>query len=168
MINFYKKACPQYLKPSFYRRGITAIEILLVVGIIGILSLIVFPQFSKIKENQVLKNTVENVVSTLHNAQSKSLASLDSSEYGVYFQSDQIIVFKGTSFIPDTVGNEVMNIVTPATISNVTLNSVSDISGEIYFNRLSGSPSKTGTITISTSSFSKIITIYSTGAVSVD
>lgn len=143
-------------------------EILVVVSVIGILVLIALPQFSKMKENQVLKNTIGEVSSTLHNAQSQSLASVNSSEYGVRFQSNQIIIFTGKVFSSGASDNKIINITSPSSISNVTLNGVSASSGDLYFERLSGVPSKTGTITISTPSTSKIITISATGAVSVN
>mgnify|MGYP001594673516 CR=1 FL=1 len=143
-------------------------EILIVVSVLGILFLITLPQFSKIKENQVLKNTTGDIISTLHDAQSKTLASLSSSSYGVYFQSDKIITFKGTVFSVGDVNNKTINIISPASISNVTLGGVSSSTGDVYFERLSGVPSKTGTITISMPSASKIVTISATGAVSVN
>ena len=166
MQKFYQKACPQYLNPSFCRRGITVIEILVVVSILGILVLVVLPQFSKIKENQVLKNAVEDTVSVLHNAESQSLASINSSEYGVHFQSDRVILFKGKVFSSGAGDNKTINIISPANISNVTLGGVSATTGDVYFARLSGVPNKTGTITVSTASFSKIITLSATGTVS--
>jgi len=163
-----QKACPQCLKHSFCRRGITVAEILIVVAVIGILALVTLPQFSKIKENQVIKNTIGDVISALHNAQSQSLASVNSSEYGVRFQADRIIIFTGKIFSSGAGDNKTINIISPASISNVTLGGVSASSGDLYFERLSGIPSKTGTITISTSSVSKIITISATGTVSVN
>jgi hypothetical protein len=39
---------------------------------------------------------------------------------------------------------------------------------DLYFNRLSGAPNVSGIITVSTSSFSKFITIYATGSVNVN
>jgi len=153
---------------KFFQKGITAVEILIVVSILGILVLIVLPQFSKIKENQVIKNTIGDITSALHNAQSQSLASVNSSEYGVHFQTDRVIIFTGKVFSSEAGDNKIIDIISPTSISNVTLGGVSAGTGELYFERLSGIPSKTGTITISTSSVSKIITISVTGAVSVN
>ncbi len=126
------------------------------------------PEFYKIKENQVLKNTVEDVVSALHTAKSETLASIDSREYGVYFDSNQIIIFKGDIYVIGDLNNNIIEIINPASITNVTLGGVSLSSGELFFDRLSGEPNVTGTITISTENQSKIITISPSGSVSVN
>ncbi len=152
----------------FYKKGITVIELLVVVAILGIVVLVVLPQFSRIKENQVLKSAVGDVISILDKARSQTLASLNSSEYGVRFESGRVIIFKGQTFTSGAAGNETISIISPASISNVTLGGASGVSGEMYFNRLSGSPSKNGTVTISVSSISKIITISATGVASMD
>jgi len=153
---------------NFYKKGITALEMLFVVSILGILFAIILPQFSTIKENQVMKNATGEIISALHNAQSQSLASVDSIEYGVHFQSDKVIIFKGQVFLVNDVNNKIINIISPASISDVTLDGVSSTTGDIYFKRLSGAPNKVGTVTISTSSMSKIITISATGAISLN
>lgn len=153
---------------KFYQKGMTVVETLVVISIMVILILFVLPQFSKIRENQVIKNAVEDTVSGLHSAQSKSLSSVNSGEFGVHFQSDQVIIFKGEVFSAGATDNNVINIISPASISNVTLGGVSATSGDLYFQHLVGTPSKTGTVTISTSSLSKTITISATGAVSVN
>jgi Tfp pilus assembly protein FimT len=148
------------------QQGMTALELLVIVATIGIIFLIVTPQFSKIRENQVLKTAVGDIMSSLNKAQSQTFASVNSSSYGVHFQSDKVIIFKGITFSAGDSNNETINIITPATVSNVTLDGVSGTSGDIYFSRLVGAPNKTGTITVSTSSLSKIITISATGSVS--
>ena len=162
---FYNRACP----PSRMfgsRRGMTVIEIFVIIAVVGVLLLIVLPQFSKTRENQVLKSAVADVLSSLDKARSQTLASFNSAEYGVRFEASQVIIFKGTTFSSGAAENEAMAITSPAGITNVTLNSVSGASGDMYFNRLSGSPSKSGMLTLSTDSYSKIITIGATGAVS--
>ncbi len=152
---------------NFYKKGITLVESLVVISIIGILAAIVSPQFAKIKENQVLKNAGSYILATLNKAHSQTLASLNSSEYGVHFQSDKVVIFRGTIYIPNDVNNESIDLITPAIISNVILGGVSSTTGDVYFSRLSGVPNKIGTITISTTSYSKIITISAAGGFSI-
>lgn len=153
---------------TFYTQGITAIEILIVLAVLGILFSVITPQFSKIRENQVLKSAVQDVASSLHKARSQTLSSIDSSSYGVHLQADKVIIFKGDTFIEEDSNNEEIAIIAPASISDVTLSGVSGNSGDIYFERLSGAPSESGTLTLTTGSFSKTITISATGAVSIN
>jgi hypothetical protein len=86
----------------------------------------------------------------------------------VHFQSDSVIIFKGKVFSAGAGDNETIGIITPASITNVTLGGTSGTSGDVYFNRLYGVPNVSGTVTISTTSLSKIITLSATGVVSVN
>jgi len=150
---------------NFYIKGITVVEIVVVLAIIILLVAIVLPQFSKTRENQVLKNAVADIMSALNKASSQTLSSVNSSEYGVHFQSDKVIIFTGTSFSEGVGDNEMINIIAPATISDISLTGGAY---DIYFNRLSGTPSKIGTVTITSGSSSSVITIGATGIVSVN
>jgi len=158
MTNFYKKGLAAQM-------GMTIMELLVIVAVLGIILSIVLPQFSKIKENQVLKSATSDVLSSVNKARSQTLSSLSSSEYGVHFQSDQVIIFKGTVFSAGAGDNEIINIIPPAAISTITLTGGGS---DIYFNRLSGVPSASGSIIVSSTNFTKTITISATGATSVD
>jgi len=149
-------------------RGFTLIEFLITCAVLGVLLALVYPQFARFRENQVLKAGVTDIMSTLNKAQSQALSSIDSSSYGVYFSANQIVVFKGTSYSVGNPSNEVISIVSPASITNVTLGGVSSSSGELYFSRLGGAPNKSGTVTITTPNLSKIITIGAAGTISVN
>ena len=138
-------------------------EILIVLAVLAIVIAATIPQFAKTRENQVLKSGVESILSSIDKARTQTLSSLNSSAYGVRFESDRVIIFKGTVYSAGASDNETIYITTPATITNVTLAGVSGTSGDMYFARLSGSPSKSGTVTITTPSYSKIITISATG-----
>jgi len=164
---FYKKACPSSRMVG-KMRGITVVELLVVIAVIGIIILIAFPQFSRMRENQLIKNATVDVLSVIEKARSQTLSSLNSSEYGVRFQPDQVIIFKGKVFSGSAVDNETIDIIPPASISNITLNEVSGSEMNMYFNRLSGVPSASGTITINTTNIQKIITISATGMASVN
>lgn len=149
-----------------YQKGITAIELMIVVLIFGVLTALAMPQFSNIKERQVLAGGVGEITSALEKAKSKTLASLESSEYGVHFQADKVVIFKGTSYSASASTNESKTILTPASITNVTFGGSSGSSGDVYFDRLSGVPNTTGTITIGTTNYSEVVTIGATGIIS--
>ena len=139
-------------------------EIIIVIAVLLIVIGISTASFLGIKENQLLKNSTEEVLNTLNKARSLTLTSLDSSEYGVHFSSDQIVLFKGTSYVINDIDNEIISIVNPVSISNIALGGGSDI----YFNRLNGSPNVSGTITISSSGKTQVISISALGIVSVN
>ncbi|MEI7809930.1 MAG: prepilin-type N-terminal cleavage/methylation domain-containing protein [bacterium] len=153
---------------NFYKKGFTIVEMLIVIVIIGILVAIVLPSFSAMRQNQALKNTVSDVVSSLDKARSQTLASLNSSEYGVHFQSNKIVIFKGTSYSANDANNTSINVTSPATLSSISLTGGAS---DIYFARLSGTPNVTGTIVVSVSSnqsLTKTITISATGIASLN
>jgi prepilin-type N-terminal cleavage/methylation domain-containing protein len=148
-----------------FKKGFTVLEILIVLGIMAILVTIILPSFRTMRSNEVLKATTSEIFSALGKAKSGTLSSVNSSEYGVHFESDLIVIFKGTSYSSSDVNNENISITSPASISAINLTGGAV---DLYFDRLSGAPNKTGTITVSTSSFSKIITISSTGTISMN
>lgn len=149
-------------------QGITILESLLVLAVLGVLVSIAVPQFYQIKENQLMGNTTSEILSVLNKARSNTLASLNSSEYGVHFQSDEVVIFKGKVFSNGAIENEVIPISAPISISNVTFGGTSGTSGDIYFNRLYGVPNTTGTVTVSSPSAVKIITISAAGIASLN
>lgn len=151
-----------------FKKGITVVESLIVLAVLAAIFAVVLPQFSQTRETQVLKSAVQDILSVLEKARSQTLASVDSSEYGVRFESDQVIIFKGTTYSSGDPNNKATAILEPASVSDVTLDGVSGNSGSLYFRRLSGMPSKTGAVTITAGSSSKIITVSATGAVSTN
>lgn len=145
-----------------YKKGLTLLEIMIVIGAICILAAVVLPQFYAIRQNQVLKAATEDVVSAVDKARSQTLASFNSSEYGVHFQSDRIIIFKGTTFSSGATTNETIMLTSPATLA------LSGMGANVYFVRLTGEPSTTGSVIISNGATSKTITISATGAASIN
>jgi type IV fimbrial biogenesis protein FimT len=146
-------------------KGVTVLEALVVVAILAILLAFVLPSFKTTRDRELLKSVSSDVVSSLDKARSQTLSSLNSSEYGVHFETDKLVIFKGTTYSSLDVNNEIISIVSPASISSINL---TDSAVDVYFNRLSGAPNKTGTITVSVSGISKNITISATGTTSMD
>lgn len=148
-----------------FKKGYTILEILIVLSVLAVLLAVFLPSFSKIRENQVLKNAASEVFSAIDKARSQGLSSYNSSEYGVHFEDHKIVIFQGTVYSPTDSNNEKILITSPAYISSVNLTGGAV---DIYFDRLSGAPSKTGTITVSTPSASKTITVSDTGTASAN
>lgn len=151
---------------NFYKKGMSVVEILVVVAIMALTVSVAIPQFSKMRQNQAMKSAVSDILSSLSKARSQTLASLDSSSFGVHFEADKVVLFKGITFSSNDINNEVLNIISPVTISNISLTGGAV---NIYFNKLNGSPSVYGTVTVETNGgLNKIITIYPTGLVSLN
>jgi prepilin-type N-terminal cleavage/methylation domain-containing protein len=146
-------------------KGFTVIEILVVLAILGFLIMIVVPSFQTMRSNQILKSAVLDVVSALEKSKSQTLSSIDSSEYGVHFATDEVVIFKGQTFSSGDPNNEKVPLSSGVSVSAINLTGGAT---DFYWNKLSGVPTKTGSVTVSTSSTSKIITISATGAVSVN
>jgi Tfp pilus assembly protein FimT len=147
------------------QKAFTLIETLIVIAVVILLVVIVWPRFSEIRANQVLKSGVEDVVSSLNKARSQTLASLNSSTYGVHFTSNSVTIFTGDVYSAGAGDNQVINIVSPASISDISLTGGAV---DIYFKRLTADPNVTGSITISNSSINKVISISATGIISVN
>ena len=153
---------------KFFQNGFSLVEIMIVIAIMGIIVSVVSSQFSQMRKLQILKSTSDDIVSVLNKARSQTLASLNLKNYGVHFETNRIVIFTGTTYSSNDASNEIISISSPVTISNISLTSGAT---EFYFNRLTGTTSKTGTITISIppgGSLSKIITISATGVVSIN
>jgi len=171
MKNFLNKGFTQALNFTKSRNlvsGFTLLEAIIVIAIIGIIVAVAFPQLSKVKNVQILKSSSEDIISILNKARSQTLASLNSQHYGVRFEPNSIIIFTSDSYNAGDASNEIINISSPASISNISL---SGGASEFYFNRLTGAPTRTGTITVSIAtdaSLTKTITISATGGVSMN
>jgi prepilin-type N-terminal cleavage/methylation domain-containing protein len=154
------------LMRNLNQKGITISEILVAIAVIGVLAVLVLPGFAKIRRVQALKSATEDIVSVIGKAHSQTLSSLNSSEYGVHFSSDELVLFKGTSYSENNPDNENIEIISPASISSINLTGGAV---SLHFDRLNGLPNVSGTITVGVpGSSSKIITISATGSASVN
>ncbi len=144
--------------------GISMIEVLMVIAIIGIVTSISVSIFSSLSSTQSLDKEAEIVVSYINKSRSNAINSLSNKEHGISFASSTVTIFYGT------------NAASPATSTVYTLSSkdkiwnVSLTNGlsNFYFYRLSGEPSATGTFEVRHSDGSKkTINIYGTGFVEV-
>lgn len=153
---------------NFYSRGISVIEILIVIAVIGILVAIVVPNLTRFRNEQALKNTSADIISLLNEARSNTISSVNSSQYGVYFESGRAVLFVGSTFTEPNSTNKELSFSSAVTIQSSGGISLNGGGSTVVFSRISGDTSNYGTITIqlvSDSSRQKIITIGQTGLV---
>ncbi len=138
-------------------------EIMVVIGILATISFIVFAFFNNYRKVQGIRQDGELIESLLYNARNDTLSSKSAYEYGVHFASSSVVVFQGNTYVSATSTNKTFSLTSGVVVSGLSLGAgVVDI----VFNKLSGEPSRSGTITLtSTSGGVKVITVYPTGLI---
>lgn len=159
MFSFCKKN-----KSFLKKNGFTVMELLIVVAIISILAAIVIPDFGALKRNQIFKSTINEVNSLIQKARNNATSSVDSSNYGVHFESGQVVLFKGNTYGAPGTTLETISLQSSVSISGVNFTGgVSDI----VFAKGTGIPNVSGEISIVSSSDVRAISINGTGSISV-
>lgn len=139
--------------------GFTALELLIVISILAIITISVIGSLSSYRKEQSLRAQMLNVVSLINESRSKTLSSLDFSSYGVRVQQDSLISFKGDSFSTNDPYNIVYNLPDGIYIENISI-----VGGNnIFFKKLTGETQNTGSFDISIGSKKRTVTILKNG-----
>jgi Tfp pilus assembly protein FimT len=149
-------------------RGFTALELILVLAVVFLLFAAVAVPFSSYRESQVLNASAEEITSLLNEARASSIASRESSQYGVHFEAARAVFFKGTAWSEPSSYNKEFMIDAAISIASTTLNGGG---ADIVFEGLTGETASFGTITLQskrTPSKQKTVTVLQTGAASHD
>ena len=147
--------------------GFTLIEILVVITIAAILFAIVVSGFSGLRQSSDLTLAVDDSISFLQDARAKTLSSVNTSVYGVHFETSQFVLFVGDTYNPLDSSNKVRALPSSVEISSILLNGVGD---DAIFKRLTGETDNGGTVTFrqtSNPTVTKVIEILLTGLVGV-
>ncbi len=150
-------------KNNITSNGFTLLELLLIVGIIVLMVALAIPVFRSFQETAGLNNTAEEIVNALRLSQNKTLASQAGSSWGVYFNDvgspQNYILFQGASFSSrEPTSDKVYQL-----SKRIEFSLVSIVGGgkEIVFNKVSGTTSKSGQVTLRLKSDqSKVKTVY--------
>lgn len=151
---------------AFFIRGVTAMELLISLAILAMISGIVVSFFSGFRESKVLDTGVEDVVSLLNEARLDTLSSKSDLQYGVHFESGRMVLFRGTVFSEPNVDNVEVVLNSVLEISNIALTGGG---ANVLFDRLTGKTSQYGAVTLrvkNAPSRSVLITIEPTGVAS--
>ncbi|MEK7555795.1 MAG: GspH/FimT family pseudopilin [Patescibacteria group bacterium] len=147
------------------RKGITVVELVIVIAVIGVLSLVVFSPLARFRDSQVLVSTAEQVISLLYKARTDTIASKDAAQYGVHFEVGRAVLFKGATFTEPNSNNKELAL--PLLVRASTI-SLSGGGTDIVFDRLVGTTAQSGTIVLTlrnNASSTRTIAIGQTGTV---
>jgi type II secretory pathway pseudopilin PulG len=126
-------------------KGITILEIIVVVGILLMLTTASVSNLSAYRNRQVLNGESSQILSILNKARSQTLASKSQTSYGVRIESDRVTLYTGPTFasVPAEYEEYVLN--HSVSITNISLNGGST---DVLFERLTGETSAYGTFQI--------------------
>lgn len=145
--------------------GFTLVETLIVLGIMGLLTVVVLFTFANKGADKQLDADTLNIKTLLEEARSLTLSAKDASSYGVHFETRKIVLFTGESYTAGLSTNKESLLGSSVEISSIDLT----LGGsDVVFNRLTGSTSQSGTVTlrlVSDTSKTQIITVNAVGTV---
>ena len=146
-----------------HERGLTMVELLVVLAIVIILSSIVFQVFRTLASSKSLEGETSRVAAEIGRARSLTLASKYAAQFGVHFATSSVTLFQGSSYSASSASNTV-TVLSP--VVQVASSSFAGGGSDVIFQRLTGGTTQSGTILISlkNGTTSKTITIYKTGA----
>jgi prepilin-type N-terminal cleavage/methylation domain-containing protein len=155
----------RYKRKYQTNKGFTLIELLVVIAILLVVGTIVVASFTNFQTHQTLELTAKEVRQMFETARSETLASKNDLQYGVYVDTDEIVLFQGNSYVDGAPENVLFELDPRVVVSLISLSPTTD---EILFSRGTGEPSSSGYIEVSllnNPSAKRVITITSTGII---
>ena len=130
------------MKPE---KGIILVEILLTSFIVVLIMVMAVVSYRFFERGTELEVTAQNILVTLKLAQTKTLASEGASQYGVHFENNKYILFKGDTYQEGAVENKIYQLSKRLEIYNIDLADGED-EDEVVFQRISGYTQQSGEI----------------------
>ncbi len=147
-----------------WSQGFTLLEVLIVIGIAGILAGITFSTFVSSRKNESFKHDTSGVVELLREARNQTLSSKNASQYGVNFSPTSAVLFTGATYTAGATSNKTFTLSSGNTLST----SLPGGTTAILFNRLTGETNQASTVTVTmlgANSASTTINIYRSGTI---
>lgn len=137
-------------------QGFTLIEIVLTVAVLAILFRVTVPVFLGFQSRSALESAVNTTVGGLRQAQTFARTGSGDGQWGVKMADGAVTVFQGASYATrNATLDETTDIAPAITPTGLT---------EVVFSKLSGDPTTTGTIILTTqNNEAKSITINAKG-----
>ena len=146
------------------QRAFTLVELLIAVAVILVVAAMSIAVFSNYRKSALLAEAKNKTLAEINLARSKTLGSEENSNYGIHFEENRIVLFKGSTYSSLDPDNKETPI--PPGI-RISLISLVPATSDVVFERLTGKAVSSGTITLEVIGDlprSATIIIYSSGA----
>lgn len=148
------------------QRGLSLIEILIVIAIMLILATMLGTMLSRFNSVQELHVGSGAAASVFERARARSMSGINGTPHGVHIASTTLTLFVGNTYDVASTTNETAPLMGKLEIVQISVGGGSDV----VFNQLTGATSQPGSIVLQIegdSSRQRTITISATGAVGV-
>ncbi len=130
---------------SVKSHGFTLLELIIVVGILGLLLAVIMPSFLNFRRNSILSTETQNVITLVNKARLSSMSSKEDFQYGVHFEADKVVLFQGDTYVAGAGTNEELILNTALTLSSVVVNGGG---AEVVFQKVTGATNQNATTTL--------------------
>ena len=139
------------------KKGFTLIELIIVIALISILGFLSTGFYSRFYNQNAVGVVADELTQELRKAQIYAMTGKQNVNWGVHNNTTSIILFQGSTFAGrNTAFDETFTV-----NSNIAITGLTDL----IFSRMTGTPSATPTIIISSANNTMTITVNSQGVV---
>lgn len=142
-------------------------ETVVVIAIGAILITAVIISFSSFRNNKTIDISSDQILSVINKARVKAVSSEDYSRFGIHFEANRIVFFKGDIFVESAFSNIQTTLSPLVEISNISLN---EGGVDMVFQKLTGKTSNFGSLRVRLKSDNnkyKTISVKSTGIANI-
>ncbi len=127
------------------RAGFTALEILIVIAILGVLLVTIVPSFLSFRQKSILNTETMELITTISRARILSVSSKNDQQFGVHLEAGKVVLFQGITYVAGASTNE-EHIFDPAlTLTGIVVNGGGS---EVVFKKVTGATTQNATTTL--------------------
>ncbi|MDD5252124.1 MAG: prepilin-type N-terminal cleavage/methylation domain-containing protein [Patescibacteria group bacterium] len=157
---------PALSHSSTSSRGVTVIELIMVLAVMLILATIVMPYLSDATRRSDLDAETTIAADLLSQAQFSAMSGKGGRRFGVHFETTEYVFFNGATYNAADTNNDVHVLPPTVTISAVSL---VPAGSDVHFVNPKGTPTETGTVTFAgPDGLTKVISINAAGMIDVN
>ena len=141
------------------KKGVSIIELLIVIAIISVIGVTVIPIGAGFLERNTARNKVNEVVESLRVARINAMSGKNDSQWGTTVTASEIVLFQGDSYATRNPDYDISYSV-PQSVNITTF--------EVIFDEITGNPNQTLTINIISDLTSRVVQLNELGVVNVN